>query len=251
MTHDTDPHRLSPRPVIGLVAEPARGRFGPWDHHYDALPRSYSLAVGRAGGLPLLLPPDDGVAQDPDQLLDLLDGLVLTGGCDVDPVSYGAAAHPETRETSPERDRFELSLAHAALEHELPLLGVCRGMEMLNVATGGTLVQHLPEQIGHDRHAHTPGAFADHDVELDDGSLAARAAGGSRVAVKSHHHQGVGELGEGLAATGRSAGDDVIEAIELPGGQFALGVLWHPEEDEGSRVFASLVQAARGSMARA
>lgn len=233
--------------MIGLCSALDRVRFGPWNELADHLPRSYATAVQRAGGLALLLPPDDDVARDPDELLDRLDALVLAGGGDVDPTSYGARPHPETGGTSPERDRFELALAHRALERDLPLLGVCRGMEMLNVATGGTLVQHLPDVLGHRDHAHTPGAFAEHAVELEPGSLAARAVGAGATLVKSHHHQGVDELGEGLVVSGRSVPDGIPEAIELPGRAFALGVLWHPEADEASRVIGALVEQAAGA----
>ena len=208
-------------------------------------PRSYSLAVEAAGGMPLLLPPDDASAERPAQILDLLDALMLAGGSDIDPSSYGAQPHPETKGTWPERDRFELALSHAALERDMPVLGICRGMEMLNVACGGTLVQHLPDVVGSQRHRHTPGAFSDHAVRIADGTLTARAVEATSGHVKSHHHQGVDELGEDVAVTGWCVEDNTIEAIELPGKVYALGVLWHPEEDESSRVIGSLVDAAR------
>lgn len=231
--------------IIGLVAEVGRARFGEaWDEDCDYLPRAYSLAVERAGGVALMLPASDAVARAPDTVLDLLDGLILSGGCDIDPASYGATQSPRTVVTRPERDRFELAIAHRALERDLPLLGICRGMEMLNVATGGTLAQHIPDAIGSDRHAHTPGAFADHEVELEPASLVARAAGAGRLAVKSHHHQGVALLGEGLVVSGRSVEDELPEAIEIPARNFALGVLWHPEEDQADRVIEALVEAA-------
>jgi putative glutamine amidotransferase len=208
-------------------------------------PRSYAAAVQAAGALALLFPPDDVVAEEPAPLLDRIDALVLAGGSDVDPATYGAPRHPETSGTRPERDRFEVSLARAALERQMPVLGICRGMQVLNVAMGGSLVQHLPDLLGHGDHRHTPGAFGDHEVRLVPGSLAARAAGGERVSVKSHHHQGVDDLGEGLAPTGWSVPDDLVEAIEMPDRRFALGVLWHPEQEERSRVIAALVEATR------
>jgi putative glutamine amidotransferase len=236
---------VSRRLVIGICAAIERAAWSAWEVLANVSPRTYSLAVQDAGGMALLLPPDDATAEQPNDLLDLIDGLVLAGGSDIDPGSYGAAPHPETRGTRPERDRFELALAHAALERDMPVLGICRGMQLLNVACGGTLVQHLPDLLGHDDHRHTPGAFGDHEVRLQEGTLAARAVGGERSAVKSHHHQGVDELGEGLVAVGWSDADDTIEAVELPGKAYALGVLWHPEEDERSKVIGSLVDAAR------
>jgi putative glutamine amidotransferase len=234
------------RPVIGICSAVESVRWGPWEAVCDLTPRTYSLAVQRAGGIALLLPADDAVAESPDELLDLVDGLVLAGGGDVDPASYGARPHPETGNTWPERDRFELALGHRALERDLPLLGICRGMQMLNVVSGGTLEQHLPEQTGSEDHRHTPGVFSDHSVRLAPSSLAARAVNSFRSAVKSHHHQGVAELGEGVEASGWSEDDEVIEAIELPGRRFAVGVLWHPEVDEQSGVIAALVEEARG-----
>jgi putative glutamine amidotransferase len=153
--------------------------------------------------------------------------------------------HAETGLTWPERDRFEIAMVRRAIDRGMPVLGVCRGMQILNVALGGTLQQHLPEVTGTDDHCHTPGLFGDHEVLLEPASLAARAAGDERTIVKSHHHQGIGELGEGLVATGWSPDDRLIEAVELPRERYVLGVLWHPEEDEDSQVIASLVEAAR------
>ena len=233
------------RPVIGICTAVERASWGAWDAVCNISPRVYTLTVQAAGGMALLLPPDDAAAEQPAEMLGLLDGLMLAGGSDIDPASYGAREHPETRGTWPERDRFELGLAHAALERDMPVLGICRGMQMLNVACGGTLAQHLPEVVGHEGHRHTPGAYSDHDVRLEPGSLAARAVGAESTAVKSHHHQGIDEMGEGLAAVVWAEPDETVEAIELPQRRYALGVLWHPEEDERSNVIGSLVEAAR------
>jgi putative glutamine amidotransferase len=234
------------RPVVGICTAVEEASWGGWAVVCNLSPRSYTLTVQAAGGMALLLPPDDAAAEQPSEMLDRVDGLMLAGGSDVDPASYGAQPHPQTRGSWPERDRFELALGHRALERDLPLLGICRGMQMLNVVSGGTLEQHLPEQTGGENHRHTPGVFSDHAVRLAPKSLAARVVGSSRSAVKSHHHQGVAELGEGVEASGWSEDDEVIEAIELPGQRFAVGVLWHPEVDEHSGVVAALVEEARG-----
>jgi putative glutamine amidotransferase len=233
------------RPAIGICGAIEHASWGAWAVLANVSPRSYALAVQAAGGMALLLPPDDGAAEQPGEMIDLLDGLMLAGGSDIDPSSYGAEPHPETKGSRPERDRFELALSHAALERDMPVLGICRGLQLLNVACGGTLDQHLPDTIASERHRHTPGSFADHEVRIAEGTLAERAVGETAAAVKSHHHQGVHELGEDVTITGWAVEDDVIEAIELPGKAYALGVLWHPEEDQRSRVIASLVGAAR------
>ena len=204
--------------------------------------RTYSRGVSQAGGLPLVLPPDGASAEGPDQLLDLLDGIVLSGGADIDPSSYGAERDPATKGFNAERDRFEIALCRGALDRDMPVLGVCRGLELLNVARGGTLEQHLADA---GLHLHTPGEFSDHEVRLEPGSLAARAVGADRVSVRSHHHQGVGELGDGLVASGWAEPGGVIEAIELPERRWALGILWHAEEERRSPVLGALTAAAR------
>ena len=206
---------------------------------------SYVAAVQRAGGLAVLLPPDEGA--DPDEVLALIDGLLLVGGTDVDPASYGAEREPATTHTTPARDEFEIALARRALELDMPLLGVCRGMQVMNVAAGGTLTQDV-ENVG--VHRHTPGVFGDHEVEVDPGTLAERAAGEPRHAVKSHHHQGIGRIGAGLVVSAR-ADDGEVEALEVPDKRFALGVLWHPEEDEASGLIAAFIDEVRTRLARA
>jgi putative glutamine amidotransferase len=234
-------------PVIGLCAALARARWSVWDELAVLLPRSYVDAVQRAGGLALLLPPDARADEDPAAWLDLLDGLLLAGGNDVDPAMYGATPAPQTDHTVPERDAFEIALAREAMERDLPLLGICRGMQVMNVARGGTLIQHLPDDVGHEDHRRTPGSFenADHDVRLVSGSLAQRTAGEAIHATKSHHHQGVDRIGEGFEVTGWATIDDLPETIEDPSRRFALGVQWHPEADPTSPLIAALVEEAR------
>jgi putative glutamine amidotransferase len=239
------------RPVIGICTALERARWSVWDQEAALLPRNYIRAVQAAGGLALSIPPDPQLVGDPGEVLDLLDGLMLAGGADIDPAAYGAVAHPQTLETVPERDAFEIALVREAIARDMPLLGICRGMQLINVARGGTLLQHLPERLGHHEHRRVVGSFdgADHDVLLRAGSLAARVAGESRHATKSHHHQGVDRLGEGLRVSATSTLDELPEAIELPDARFALGVQWHPEADERSPFVAALVLAA-GAAAR-
>jgi putative glutamine amidotransferase len=237
--------------VIGVCSSLEHASWRVWETMANLSPRAYSVAIARARGITVLLPPDDAVAEAPDGVLDLVDGLLLAGGADVDPGSYGAKPHPKTGPTWPERDRFELALAHRAIERDMPVLGICRGMQLLNVARGGTLIQHLPDETGDDSHCHTPGAYSDHDVSLEKGSRAAQSVGAERTEVKSHHHQGVNELGEGLVVSGRSEPDGLIEAIEMPDRHYVVGVIWHPEEDERSRVVGGFVEAARAKVGAA
>jgi putative glutamine amidotransferase len=239
----------SHRPRIGICTAIERARWTVWDAEAFLLNRSYVDAIQRAGGLALMIPPDHQAERNPDEVLDVLDGLILAGGADIDPGSYGADSHPMTKGTWPERDHFELALARRALERDIPLLGICRGMQLLNVARGGTLHQHLPDDVGHEDHRRVPGSFdgADHDVRLAEGSLAARLAGEVHHGTKSHHHQGIAQLGQGLVETGWSMLDELPEAIEDPERRFALGVQWHPEADPQSRLIAALVAEADGA----
>ncbi len=239
------------RPVIGICAAPERASWGVWEQQAVLLASSYVEAVQRAGGLVLMLPPDERLSGDPDEVLELVDGLMLAGGADIDPAAYEQDAHPETADMVRERDAFEIALARAAIERDLPVLGICRGMQLINVARGGTLEQHLPDRLGHQEHRRVLGSFegAEHDVILAEGSLAARAAGEAAHSTKSHHHQGVERLGEGFIVSGVSALDDLPEAIELGEKRFVLGVQWHPEADPSSTVIASFVDAAKLSVA--
>ena len=239
------------RPVIGICGALEQARWGVWDEPAVLTPIEYVRAVQLAGGLAVIIPPDPELGDAPGQLLDQLDGVILAGGADIDPAVYGAEPHPATTGASPARDAAEIALANAAVDRDLPLLGICRGMQLLNVARGGTLIQHLPESHGHDGHRPNPGSFdgSEHDVRLEDGSLAARAAGETVHVTKQHHHQAVDELGEGLVVTGWSALDELPEAVELPGRRFVLGVQWHPEVDPGSGLIGRFVDACREAAA--
>ena len=236
---------LDPPPVIGICAALERARWSFWEQEAFLTPRGYVNAIPAAGGLALLLPADPAAGERPELWLDRVDGLLLAGGADIDPSFYGAEPHPETKGTVPERDRFELALARAAIERDLPVLGICRGMQLLNVAAGGTLLQHMPDSVGHTDHRRSLGTFenADHDVRVVAGSLGARATGELRHSTKSHHHQGVDRIGDGLEVTGWSVQDDLPEVLEAPDRRFVLGVQWHPEADVRSRVIATFVEA--------
>mgnify|MGYP000020473774 CR=1 FL=1 len=231
------------RPVIGVPAALERASWTVWsDFEANLSPRSYSVALAAAGAQVVILPADDSLAAEPEEVLGLLDGLLVAGGGDISPSLYGEAEAEETMGVRPARDSFEVALVRGALQRDMPVLGICRGLEMLNVVRGGTLVQEIPEK---ELHLRTPGEFTTHEVDLQPGSLAAEAAGAERIAVRSHHHQGIGELGEGLEITGYSTGDGLAEAVEDPSLGFCLGVLWHAEEESPSRVIEALVAAAR------
>jgi putative glutamine amidotransferase len=235
------------RPLIGVCAAIERASFGVWsDEPATVLPLSYSRAIHGAGGMMAMLPPDRRASEEPGELLDRIDALVLGGGADIDPDSQGVEAHPETIGTNPDRDHFEIALALGALDRGMPLLGVCRGMQVLNVACGGTLDQHIPDRLGHEIHRPVPGAWAEHEVRIEPGSLAAEAAGTERLTVKSHHHQGIDRIADKLTATAWATDDETVEAIESGDGSFALGVLWHPEEDATDAIIPALISRAGG-----
>ncbi len=232
------------RPIVGITAAFERARWAVWDDiEVNISQRTYSDRVDGVGGIPLLLPASDTGTAEPHALLDRVDGLLLSGGADIDPAVYGQRPEPGTTNFRRARDEFEIALCRAAIERGMPVLGVCRGFQILNVALGGDLLQHLDDAV---LHLHTPGKFCDHEVRLEPGSLAAEAAGTERLEVRSHHHQGIARLGEGLLATGRAEPGGAIESIELPreDGGWTLGILWHTEEEPGSAVMAAFVAAA-------
>ncbi|SEH10561.1 gamma-glutamyl-gamma-aminobutyrate hydrolase family protein [Thermoleophilum album] len=243
-------HTAGRRPIIGITGAIERARWSVWQAEAAVVARTYIDQVRDAGGMPILLPPDDESALAPEYLLEHLDGLVLTGGLDLDPASYGARPHQATITGDGERDRFELALCYAAVEADLPVLGICRGVQVLNVALGGTLIQHVPDVVGDERHLPELGTYGSHEVELVAGSLVARTIGAERIVVHSHHHQAVDELGDGLVAVGRSLPDGIVEAIEVPERDFVCGVQWHTEEERPfSPLLRELVERARARLA--
>jgi gamma-glutamyl-gamma-aminobutyrate hydrolase PuuD len=227
------------RPIIGITTYVTPARWGSWEEEAVLVPAAYVDVVERAGGRAVLVPPsEDGVKET----LDAVSGLVFSGGADIDPELYDQQAHEQTFGVQPERDRGELALLTGALERDMPVLAVCRGSQVLNIARGGDLVQHLPDVVGDERHKHVPGTFSDHDVTLEKGTQLAELLG-DHAPVKSHHHQGFGRLGDGLRVAAH-AEDGTIEAVEDPDRRFALGVLWHPEAGEDARLFDELVRQA-------
>ncbi len=233
-------------PLIGISTYVAKVAWGGWERPSAVLPQSYYELVAAAGGRPLLLPPLRTAPTGPrfgaEEVISLLDGLVLTGGGDVDPAAYGEAAAPEVVGVNPLRDESERALLSAALKVDLPVLAICRGCQILNIERGGTLHQHLPDVVGHDEHRRAPFVFGDIKVTTTPGSHASSIFGPSTTVLCSHH-QAIKDLGAGLVRT--AAGDDgVVEAVELAGAPFVLGVQWHPEEAGDERPFAALVAAA-------
>lgn len=235
------------QPVIGLCAVRERARWSYWDETAHLVSDAYVSAVQRTGAVAVILPVD---TRAPLVLLDKIDGLIAVGGADLDPSSYGAERDPRTESTYPERDAFELALIRGAIERHIPVLGICRGMQALNVALGGTLIQHIPEMNGTGPHRRIVGTFEGNEqtVTLENGSLAALAVGEESHIGRCHHHQAVAELGEGLRITGRTQEDGMVEAIEMHNGAWVLGVQWHPEADEQTRLFRALTEAARSGV---
>ena len=237
--------------VIGLTTYAESARMLVWQREFAMLHASYVAATERAGGVAILLPPQqvgtervEAERAVADEVLDRIDGLVLTGGADVDPARYGEVPAERTSAPRVQRDEWEIALARAALQRDIPLLAICRGMQVLNVVLGGSLHQHLPDLTGDERHQPEPGVFGAVEVGIEPGT---RTAGliGSRLRVSCHHHQALARLAPGLRVTGR-ADDGMVEAVEVPGQAFAVGVQWHPEEDSvDGRLFAALVDAAQ------
>lgn len=234
-------------PIIGVTTYLEQAQTGVWDVPASFLPKVYLDAVTDAGGIAVLLPPQPTTPEIARRVLASLDGLIIAGGADVDPARYGQSAHPRTGAPRRDRDEWEDALLTAAIETELPFLGICRGAQMLNVALGGTLVQHLPDVVGNQAYQPAPAVFGETTVAVEPGSLLATTLGEphDELPVHVYHHQALDELAPGLTVTART-GDGVIEAVELAGVPFGLGVQWHPEENAADRrLFAGLVDAAR------
>jgi putative glutamine amidotransferase len=227
------------RPIIGITSYLEQAVWGPWNKPAVLVPATYVRAVERAGGRPLVVPP---VPEGIEETVDGLDGLLFTGGSDIDPSLYGAAPHPETKRIRPHRDRAEAPLLTRALERDLPVLAICRGMELLNVVRGGTLEQHLPDRSTGVMHKIADDAYVKHEVSIKPDSRLGELLGES-TEVHSHHHQAPDEIGEGLVEVAWAL-DDTVEGIEDPSQRFAVGVLWHPEEGDDPAVFDALVEAA-------
>lgn len=228
-------------PLIGISTYLEQARFGLWEVPSAVLMKSYLDCIVAAGGMPVMLPP---VGRWLPGHVSRLDGLVIAGGADIDPSRYGQAPHQATGKLRLDRDAAEFGLFHLALEADLPVLGVCRGLQLINTALGGTLHQHVPDVCGSESHNPRPGVFGSNEVKLAPGSVVAGLIS-DHVTVHCHHHQAIDQLGSGLVATGWSQ-DGITEAIELPDAGFVLGVQWHPEEDSTDvRLFAGLVDAAQ------
>ncbi len=241
------PAVLGDRPIIGLTTYLRQATSGVWDVEAAFLPRVYIDAVTQAGGIVNLIPPQPFDVASARRVLDGLDGLIICGGEDVDPARYGQSAHPTTDSPKVDRDNLEDALLGAAIERELPFLGICRGAQMLNVHQGGTLIQHLPEVIGTDKYQKGAGQFNHIPVHVDAVSTLAGVLGGDApVDGAVYHHQAIDQPGTGLRVVARSD-DDVIQAVELEGVPFGIGVQWHPEQTaaEDARLFEGLVEAAK------
>jgi len=233
-------------PLIGISTYVADTAWGSWERRSAVLPESYYELVASAGGRPLLLPPThtspDGPGAGAAEVVEMIDALILTGGGDVDPHAYGEDPDPTVGGVNPIRDESERALLAAALAADLPVLAICRGLQVLNVELGGTLIQNLPDVTGNLTHRSAPLVFGEVAVSTESDTRVNEVFGPNPTVLCSHH-QAVDQLGRGLIATARAA-DGVIEAVELPSARFVLGVQWHPEEGRDQRPFAALVAAA-------
>jgi putative glutamine amidotransferase len=232
------------RPVLGLTTYLQQAQTGVWDVQATLLPAIYLQGVNLAGGTGVLLPPQPVDASVADRVLDGLDGLIITGGRDVDPAAYGQARHERTDEPVGHRDGWEFMLFERARRRGMPVLGICRGAQVINVALGGTLHQHLPDVLGHSRHQQGNAVFSTSTVRTVPGTKVA-ALVGETTDAQCYHHQAIDRLGEGLVIAAADTADGVVEAVEMPGEPWIVAVQWHPEERlDDVRLFAGVVAAA-------
>ncbi|MGO9197910.1 MAG: gamma-glutamyl-gamma-aminobutyrate hydrolase family protein [Acidimicrobiales bacterium] len=243
MPDPTSPEQAR-RPIIGITCYEEVAAWGNWKTVAAVLPVSYVRAIERAGAIPVLLPPQNLSPLEAAEVIGRLDGLVVAGGNDVHPTRYGADSHERTVVAGGERDDLELVTIEAAVDEGVPTLAICRGLQVLNVSRGGTLEQHLPDVVGHERHSPTPGGFGEHDVHVEPGTKLASLLSWTSAAVPVNHHQAIGELGRGLVPSAY-ADDGVIEAVEDTTVPFLVGVQWHPEAGGDPALFVALVAAAR------
>ena len=238
-------------PRIGITSYLEQAQTGVWDVRAAFLPQVYLDAVTSVGGIAFVLPPQPVSAEVARAIVDTLDGIIFSGGADINPAAYGETPHPKTGAPRDDRDAFEGELVQAAIEAKLPFLGICRGAQMLNVELGGTLLQHLPDVVGDDRYQLGAARFNPIEVAVDPGTRIAEVYGDDlRATAPLYHHQGLGEIGEGLTVTSRTA-DGIVESVELPTVPFGVAVQWHPEEHAADRrLFAGLVAAAQEYAAR-
>jgi putative glutamine amidotransferase len=234
-----------PKPRIGLTSYRQQGQTGVWNTEMAMIPAFYIEGITRSGGVAIMIPPQALSSTEAKDIISSLDGLMLCGGRDIDPSRYGQAPHSEAEEPDKLRDELEEQLLSAAIEADLPFLGICRGAQMLNINRGGTLIQHLPDVVGDNRYRKGNAEFNPAEVAVEDGSILGSLVGQKVSNASMYHHQAIDQLGEGLIVTAKTE-DGIIEAVELANHPFGVAVQWHPEQTlEDLRIFEGLIEAAR------
>jgi putative glutamine amidotransferase len=234
-----------PKPRIGLTTYRQQGQTGVWDTEMAMIPAFYIEGITRAGGLAIMLPPQQLTSAEAKDIVSSLDGLMLCGGRDIDPSRYGQSPHREAEEPDKLRDSLEEQLLSAAIDADVPFLGICRGAQMLNINRGGTLIQHLPDVVGDNRYQKGNAEFTPADVEVDKSSILGSLVGEKVSNAALYHHQAIDDLGQGLKITAKSE-DGIVEAVELADHPFGVAVQWHPEQTlDDLRIFEGLIEAAR------
>jgi len=234
-----------PKPIIGLTTYRQQGQTGVWNTEMAMIPAFYIEGITRAGGLAIMLPPQQLSGAEAKDIVSSLDGLMLCGGRDIDPSRYGQSPHAEAEQPDKLRDDLEEKLLSAAIDADLPFLGICRGAQMLNINRGGTLIQHLPDVVGDNRYQLGNAKFSPADVEVETSSILGSLVGDKVSNAALYHHQAIDELGKGLKITAKTE-DGIIEAVELADHPFGVAVQWHPEQTlDDLRIFEGLIEAAR------